>query len=67
MSTIWNKLIDCKDDIIDIFNEKATEIHEDGLIILIAENGWINRVWANDNVRRVSIDVVDVLTPKACG
>ena len=35
VSTIWFKLIDCKDDIIDIFNEQATEIQEDGLNILI--------------------------------
>ena len=25
MSVIWDRLIDCKDEIIDIFNEKATE------------------------------------------
>ena len=35
VSTIWSKLIDCKDDIIDIFNEQATEIQEDGLDYLI--------------------------------
>ena len=65
MSTIWNKLIDCKDDIIDIFNENATEIHEEGLDYFNRpENGWINRVWANDNVRRAHIDVVDARDTK---
>jgi phycocyanobilin:ferredoxin oxidoreductase len=65
LSTIWNKLIDCKDDIIDIFNENATEIHEEGLDYFNRpENGWINRVWANDNVRRAHIDVVDARNTK---
>ena len=31
MSVIWTKLIECKDEIIEIFNEQATEINEDGL------------------------------------
>ena len=57
---IWNKLIDCKNDIIGIFDEQATEIQEDGLEYFNRpDSGWINRVWANDNVRRAHIDVVD--------
>ena len=65
MSIIWNKLIDCKDDIITIFDEKATEIQEDGLDYFNRpDNGWINRVWANDYVRRAHIDVVDARTTK---
>ena len=60
MSIIWNKLIDCKDDIITIFEENATEIQEDGLDYFNRpESGWINRVWANDDIRRAHIDVVD--------
>ena len=60
MSIIWNKLIDCKDDIIAIFEENATEIQEDGLDYFNRpESGWINRVWANDDIRRAHIDVVD--------
>ena len=31
MSVIWNKLIQCQDDILKIFDEKATEIEEKGL------------------------------------
>ena len=65
VSTIWSKLIDCKDDIIDIFNEQATEIQEDGLNYFNRpDSGWINRVWANDNVRRAHIDVVDARDTK---
>ena len=60
MSVIWNKLIQCQDDILKIFDEKATEIEEKGLNKFNQpENGWINRVWANDHVRREHIDVVD--------
>ena len=65
VSTIWNKLIDCKDDIITIFEENATEIQEDGLDYFNRpDSGWINRVWANDNVRRAHIDVVDARDTK---
>ena len=65
VSTIWNKLIDCKDDIITIFEENATEIQEDGLEYFNRpDSGWINRVWANDNVRRAHIDVVDARDTK---
>ena len=60
MSIIWNKLIDCKDDIIAIFEENATEIQEEGLDYFNRpDSGWINRVWANDDIRRAHIDVVD--------
>jgi len=65
LSIIWNKLIDCKDDIIKIFDEQATEIQEDGLDYFNRpDNGWINRVWANNYVRRAHIDVVDARTTK---
>ena len=65
VSTIWSKLIDCKDDIIDIFNEQATEIQEDGLEYFNRpDSGWINRVWANDSIRRAHIDVVDARDTK---
>jgi phycocyanobilin:ferredoxin oxidoreductase len=65
LSIIWNKLIDCKDDIIAIFDEQATEIQEDGLDYFNRpDSGWINRVWANNNVRRAHIDVVDARDTK---
>jgi len=65
LSIIWNKLIECKDEIIDIFDEQATEIQEDGLDYFNRpESGWINRVWANNSVRRAHIDVVDARETK---
>ena len=65
MSLIWNKLIDCQNDIIGIFDEQATEIQEDGLEYFNRpDSGWINRVWSNDNVRRAHIDVVDARDTK---
>jgi len=65
VSVIWNNLIDCKDEIISIFDEQATEVAETGLDYFNQpENGWINRVWANDSVRRAHIDVVDARDSK---
>jgi phycocyanobilin:ferredoxin oxidoreductase len=65
LSIIWNKLIECQDQIIQTFNEKATEIQEDGLDYFNRpDNGWINRVWANKSIRRAHIDVVDARATK---
>jgi phycocyanobilin:ferredoxin oxidoreductase len=65
MSIIWDKLINCKDEIINIFDEHATEINEEGLDYFNRpESGWINRVWSNDSVRRAHIDVVDARESK---
>jgi len=65
LSIIWTKLIECQDEIINIFNEKATEYNEEGLDAFNQpDNGWINRVWANSSVRRAHIDVVDARDSK---
>jgi len=65
LSIIWNHLIKCQDEIIDIFNEYAEEIEETGLARFNDPNkGWINRVWANKSVRRAHIDVVDARESK---
>jgi len=62
---IWDKLIDCKDEILNIFNDYAKEIQEPGLDYFNQpDNGWINRVWANSHVRRAHIDVVDARDTK---
>ena len=62
---IWEKLIECQDEIIGIFDEKAKEVQEDGLDYFNRpDNGWINRVWANNDVRRAHIDVVDARDSK---
>ena len=63
MSIIWNKLIECKDEIINIFEERATEFDEPGLAHF-NNDLWINRVWRNDHVRRAHIDVVDARNTK---
>ena len=65
MSVIWNRLIECQDQIIEIFEKHASEIEEPGLAHFNQpDNGWINRVWANKNVRRAHIDVVDARESK---
>jgi phycocyanobilin:ferredoxin oxidoreductase len=65
MSVIWNKLIECQNDIIDLFNNYAEEVQEEGLDAFNQpDNGWINRVWANNDVRRAHIDVVDARKSK---
>lgn len=65
MSIIWDKLIDCQDKIIKIFDEHAIEIHEDGLDYFNRpDGGWINRVWSNDSIRRAHIDIVDARESK---
>ncbi len=65
MSMIWNKLIECQDEIISMFDEHAEEIEEPGLSAFNQpDNGWINRVWRNDSIRRAHIDVVDARTSK---
>ena len=62
---IWEKLIECKDEIINIFDDKATEYNEPGLDHFNTDDGgWINRVWRNDNIRRAHIDVVDARNSK---
>ena len=63
MSVIWDRLIECKDEIISIFEERATEFEEPGLAHF-NNDLWINRVWRNDHVRRAHIDVVDARESK---
>ena len=63
MSVIWDRLIECKDEIIQIFDERATEFEEPGLAHF-NNDLWINRVWRNDDVRRAHIDVVDARNTK---
>ena len=60
MSVIWDRLISCQNEILDIFESNGKEIHEPGMDHFNQpDNGWINRVWANESVRRAHIDVVD--------
>ena len=63
MSTIWDRLIECQEEIISIFDEKATEYDEPGLAHFNSDT-WVNRVWRNEHVRRAHIDVVDATRVK---
>ena len=64
-SEIWAKLIDCQNNIIDMFDHFAEEFDEPGLAHFNKEDGsWINRVWRNDDIRRAHIDVVDARASK---
>ena len=63
MSVIWDRLIECKDEIINIFDASATEYEEPGLAHF-NNDLWVNRVWRNDDVRRAHIDVVDARDTK---
>lgn len=65
MSTLWNHLIQCQNDIIDIFNNYATEYQEEGLgKFNNPDSGWINRTWSSPSVRRAHVDVVDARDTK---
>jgi phycocyanobilin:ferredoxin oxidoreductase len=65
LSIIWNQLIKCKDEIIEIFDQQAQEVHEPEMQQFNQpDSGWVNRVWANDTVRRAHIDVVDARESK---
>ena len=57
---IWDKLVECQDQIIKLFDHHGTEINEPGMDHFNQpDSGWINRVWKNEDVRRAHIDVVD--------
>ena len=62
-SIIWDKLIECKQEILNIFDANGTEYDEPGLAHFNNEL-WINRVWQNEHVRRAHIDVVDARETK---
>lgn len=65
MSTLWNHLIQCQNNIIEIFDRHAVEYQEDGLKEFNdPTGGWINRTWKSDSVRRAHIDVVDARETK---
>lgn len=68
MSSLWEKLIECQNDIIQIFDDNAVEFEEPGLAHFNRQVPglpvWINRVWRNDSLRRCHIDVVDARITK---
>ena len=63
MSMIWDKLIECQNDIIDVFNRTGQEIEEEGMD-RFNQGNWVNRVWTGKGHRRAHIDVVDARESK---
>jgi len=56
---IWQRLIKCKDEIINVLNQNCEEYQEPGME-RFNKSGWTNRTWKNKNIRRAHVDVVDV-------
>ena len=63
MSMIWDKLIQCQNDIIDVFNNTGQEIFEEGMD-RFNQDTWVNRVWSGKGHRRAHVDVVDARDTK---
>ena len=62
---IWDQLVKCQDQIIQMFDHHGVEINEPGMDHFNQPgSGWINRVWANDAIRRAHIAVVDARDTK---
>ena len=62
---IWQRLIKCKDEIINTLNQTCEEYQEEGMERFNNEEyGWVNRTWKNNNIRRAHVDVVDVRETK---
>jgi len=62
---IWERLIKCKDDIIEALDLVCSEYKEPGMERFNNEEfGWVNRTWKNQYVRRAHVDVVDVREKK---
>ena len=58
---IWERLIKCKDDIVEILDLTCSEYKEPGMERFNNEEfGWVNRTWKNEYIRRAHVDVVDV-------
>ena len=62
---IWDRLIQCKDNIIEILDLTCSEYNEPGMSRFNNEEfGWVNRTWKNEYIRRAHVDVVDVRESK---
>ena len=62
---IWERLIKCKERIIETLEKECLEYNEPGMERFNNEEfGWVNRTWKNENIRRAHVDVVDVRDKK---
>jgi len=60
MSEVWDILIDCQTQIIDKLDASCFEYHEFEMEKFNQpDNGWVNRLWMSDSIRRAHVDVVD--------
>lgn len=63
MSVIWDKLIECQNSIINVFDKYGEEVDELGMD-KYNQGNWVNRVWTGKGFRRAHIDVVDARDTK---
>ena len=62
---IWDRLIKCKDEIVEGLDLTCAEYKEPGMERFNNEEfGWVNRTWKNQYIRRAHVDVVDVREKK---
>lgn len=62
---IWERLIKCKDDIVEALDLTCAEYKEPGMERFNNDEfGWVNRTWKNQYIRRAHVDVVDVREKK---
>ena len=60
---IWERLIKCKDEIIEVLDKHLVEYNEPGME-RFNKPGWTNRTWSSMSVRRAHLDVVDARETK---
>ena len=60
---IWERLIKCKDEIIEVLDKHLIEYKEPGME-RFNRPGWTNRTWSSMSVRRAHVDVVDARETK---
>jgi len=60
---IWERLIKCKDEIIEVLDKHLVEYNEPGME-RFNRLGWTNRTWSSMSVRRAHVDVVDARETK---
>lgn len=62
---IWERLVKCKDEIVDVLDATCAEYEEPGMWRFNnPKHGWVNRTWRNTDIRRAHVDVVDVRDTK---
>jgi phycocyanobilin:ferredoxin oxidoreductase len=65
MSEVWDALIDCQEQIVSKLHASCVEYNEPEMDKFNQpSNGWINRLWSNEYIRRAHIDVVDARESK---